>query len=284
MRSAGGGKEGRVGRVDGKVAIVTGGGSGIGRAACELLAREGAAVLVADLNEASAELVAKEIAARGGRARAQRVDVGEEASIVAMVRAAVDAFGALHVLYNNAADTSLRAMELDRGLLDVTTETWDHVHRVDLRSVFLACRTAIPHLLAAGGGSIVNASSNQSSSGDLSQTAYAAAKAAINTLSLSIATQFGRQGIRCNVVSPGAIRTPAFDRACTQEVADELTRHSLVPRLGRAEDLANAVLFLASDESSYITGQILRVDGGQLAHMPHYAMLESTGATTTRSA
>jgi len=271
-----------VGRVDGKVAIVTGGGSGIGRATCELFAREGAAVVVADLNEASAALVAKEIEARGGRARALHVDVGDEASIVAMVRAAVDAFGALHILFNNAADTSLRAMELDRGLLDVTTETWDHVQAVDLRSVFLACRTAIPHMIAAGGGSIVNASSNQSSSGDLSQTAYAAAKAAINTLSLSIATQFGRQGIRCNVVSPGPIRTPAFDRACPPEVVEDLIRHSLVPRLGRAEDLAHSVLFLASDEASYITGQILRVDGGQLAHMPHYAMLTSTGATTTR--
>ena len=271
-----------MGRVEGKVAIVTGGGSGIGRATCELLAREGAAVVVADLDAASAELVAKEISARGGRALAQRVDVAEEASIAAMVRAAVESFGALHILYNNAADTSLRIMELDRGLLEVSTETWDHVLGVDLRSVFLACRAAIPHMIAAGGGSIVNASSNQSSSGDLSQTAYAAAKAAINTLSLSIATQFGRQGIRCNVVSPGPIRTPAFDRACPPEVVEDLVRHSLVPRLGRPEDLAHAVLFLASDDASYITGQILRVDGGQLAHMPHYAMLTHTGATTTR--
>jgi NAD(P)-dependent dehydrogenase (short-subunit alcohol dehydrogenase family) len=271
-----------VGRVDGKVAIVTGGGSGIGRASCELFAREGAAVVVADLDAASAELVAKEIQARGGRALARRVDVGDEGSIEALVRASVDAFGALHILYNNAADTSLRIMELDRGLLDVSTETWEHVLAVDLRSVFLACRAAIPHMIAAGGGSIVNASSNQSLSGDLSQTAYAAAKSAINTLSLSIATQYGRQGIRCNVVSPGPIRTPAFDRACPPEVKDDLVRHSLVPRLGRPEDLANAVLFLASDDASYVTGQILRVDGGQLAHMPHYAMLTTTGTTTTR--
>ena len=271
-----------MGRVEGKVAIVTGGGSGIGRASCELLAREGAAVVVADLDAASAERVARGIVDAGGRAIAQPVDVELEASIEAMVRAAVAAFGGLHVLYNNAADTSLRAMEQDGALLDVSSETWDHVLAVDLRSVFLGCRYAIPRMLEAGGGSIVNASSNQSLAGDLSQTAYAAAKAAINTLSLSVATQYGRQGIRCNVVSPGPIRTPAFDRACPPEVALELTRHSLVPRLGRPEDLANAVLFLASDESSYVTGQIIRVDGGQLAHLPHYAMLTQGGLTTTR--
>ena len=271
-----------MGRVEGKVAIVTGGGSGIGRASCELLAREGAAVVVADKDAASAERVARGIVDAGGRALAQPVDVEVEASIEAMVRAAVGAFGGLHVLFNNAADTSLRAMELDRALLDVSTETWDHVLAVDLRSVFLCCRYSIPHMIEAGGGSIVNASSNQSLAGDLSQTAYAAAKAGINTLSLSVATQYGRQGIRCNVVSPGPIRTPAFDRACPPEVAEELARHSLVPRLGRAEDLANAVLFLASDESSYVTGQLIRVDGGQLVHLPHYAMLTQGGLTTTK--
>jgi NAD(P)-dependent dehydrogenase (short-subunit alcohol dehydrogenase family) len=271
-----------MGRVEGKVAIVTGGGSGIGRASCELLAREGAKVVVADLDAASAERVAKGIVGAGGRAIAQEVDVALEASIEAMVRATVEAFGALHVLYNNAADTSLRAMERDGALLDVSAETWDHVLAVDLRSVFLGCKAAIPRMIEAGGGSIVNASSNQSLAGDLSQTAYASAKAAINALSLSIATQYGRQGIRCNVVSPGPIRTPAFDRACPPEVTEELTRHSLVPRLGRPEDLAHAVLFLASDEAAYVTGQILRVDGGQLAHLPHYAMLTQGGLTTTR--
>jgi NAD(P)-dependent dehydrogenase (short-subunit alcohol dehydrogenase family) len=271
-----------MGRVEGKVAIVTGGGSGIGRASCELLAREGAAVVVADLDAESAQRVAQGIVDAGGRALAQPVDVRREASIEAMVRAAIDAFGALHVLCNNAADTSLRAMEQDRALLDVSTETWDRVLAVDLRSVFLGCRYAIPRMIDAGGGSIVNTSSNQSLAGDLSQTAYASAKAAINTLSLSVATQYGRQGIRCNVVSPGPIRTPAFDRACPPEVAEELARHSLVPRLGRPEDLAHAVLFLASDDASYITGQILRVDGGQLAHLPHYAMLTQVGRTTTR--
>jgi NAD(P)-dependent dehydrogenase (short-subunit alcohol dehydrogenase family) len=271
-----------MGRVEGKVAIVTGGGSGIGRASGELLAREGAAVVVADLDAASAERVAKGIEAAGGRALAQPVDVRVEASIAAMVSAAVDAYGALHILFNNAANTSLAMMERDRGLLEVSTETWDETFATDLRSVFLACKYAVPHLIASGGGSIVNTSSNQSLVGDLSQTAYASAKAGLNTLSLSIATQFGRQGIRCNIVSPGPIRTPAFDRGVPQEVMDELVKHSLVPRLGQAEDLAKAVLFLASDESSYITGQLIRVDGGQLVHMPHYGMLASEGLTTTR--
>jgi NAD(P)-dependent dehydrogenase (short-subunit alcohol dehydrogenase family) len=127
----------------------------------------------------------------------------------------------------------------------------------------------------------VNTSSNQGLSGDMSQTAYAAAKAGVNQLTMSVATTYGREGIRCNAVSPGMIRTPASERACTPEIFAEIERHSLVPRIGVPEDLANTVLFLASDESAYITGHVIRVDGGQLAHLPHYAYLTSAGVATT---
>ncbi len=270
-----------MGRVSGKVAIVTGGGSGIGRATCELFAREGAAVAVADIDEAAAKEVADGIVAAGGRALAVTVDVGSEESVAAMVATTVEAFGALNILFNNAADTSMHMMVNDGPVHTMDVDIWDHAMRVDLRGVMLGCKHAIPHMIAGGGGSIVNTSSNQSLAGDMSQTAYAAAKAGINTLSMSVATAYGRQGIRCNVVSPGLIWTPASQRACPQEIVDEIVKHSLVPRVGRPDDLAFTVLFLASDESSYITGHVIKVDGGQLAHLPHYAFMNESGMKTT---
>ncbi len=272
------------GRVQDKVAIVTGAASGIGRASAELLAREGAAVGVADLNGAGAKEVADGINARGGRAIPIEVDIEQEESVAAMVAATVEAFGALHVLYNNAADTSLHMMLHDGPIHTMAVEIWDHALAVDLRGTMLGCKHAIPHMLAAGTGSIVNTSSNQGISGDMSQSAYAAAKAGVNQLTMTVATTYGAQGIRCNAVSPGMIRTPAAERACPPEMFDEIARHSLVPRIGEPEDLANTVLFLASDESAYITGHVIRVDGGQLAHLPHYAFLTASGQATTHQA
>ena len=270
-----------MGRVDGKVAIVTGGASGIGRASCLLLGREGAAVVVADLDENGAEVVAKEITADGGRAVGHQVDIGEEASIEAMVGRAVAEFGGLHILFNNAADTSLNAMIQDTPVTEMTVDWWDHAMRIDLRGAMLGCKHAIPRMIDSGGGAIVNTSSNQGIVGDLTQTAYAAAKAGVIQLTQSVATQYGRQGIRCNAVSPGAVRTPALERACPPEIIDNIASHSLIPRIGEPEDLANTVLFLVSDESAYITGHVIRVDGGQLAHLPHYAYSIDTGMTTT---
>jgi NAD(P)-dependent dehydrogenase (short-subunit alcohol dehydrogenase family) len=270
-----------MGRVDGKVAVVTGGASGIGRATSLLLAREGAAVVVADLDEAGAELVVKEIESEGGRAVAQRTDIGEEDSVTAMTDRAVEKFGGLHILFNNAADTSLNAMLLDKPIHDMSVEWWDHAMRIDLRGAMLGCKHAIPHMIEAGGGSIVSTSSNQGLAGDLTQGAYACAKAAVIQLMRSVATQYGHYNIRANAVSPGAVRTPAFDRACPPEIIEEIAKHSLISRIGEPDDLANAVLFLASDEAAYITGLVIPVDGGQLAHLPHYAFMMSTGMTTT---
>jgi NAD(P)-dependent dehydrogenase (short-subunit alcohol dehydrogenase family) len=198
-----------------------------------------------------------------------------------MVERAVSEFGGLHILFNNAADTSLNAMIQDTPVTEMTVEWWDHAMRIDLRGAMLGCKHAIPHMIACGGGAIVNTSSNQGIVGDLTQTAYAAAKAGVIQLTQSVATQYGRQGIRCNAVSPGAVRTPALERACPPEIIDNIASHSLIPRIGEPEDLANTVLFLASDESAYITGHVIRVDGGQLAHLPHYAYSIDTGMTTT---
>jgi NAD(P)-dependent dehydrogenase (short-subunit alcohol dehydrogenase family) len=270
-----------MGRVEGKVAVVTGGASGIGRAACLLLAHEGAAVVVEDLDEDGAEVVAKEIETAGGRGVAQRTDIGEEEQVRSMIERAVDTFGGLHILFNNAADTSLNAMIRDKPIHEMDVEWWDHAMRIDLRGAMLGCKYAVRPMIDARGGSIVNTSSNQGIAGDLTQGAYAAAKAGIIQLTKSVATQYGVYGIRCNAVSPGAVRTPAFERACPPEIVEEIAKHSLIPRVGEPDDLANAVLFLASDESAYVTGQVICVDGGQLAHLPHYAFMIGTGTTTT---
>ena len=270
-----------MGRLDDKVAIVTGGASGIGRAACELFAQEGAAVVVADLDAERAEQVAAGIRKEGGRAFAQSVDIAEEAAIQAMVEACVAEFGGLHVLFNNAADTRIETLSRDGSIENMDIEVWDHALAVDLRGPMLCAKHAIPQMVRAGGGSIINTSSNQSLAADLSQSAYGVAKAGVNSLTLFIATQCGHQGIRCNTLSPGMILTPAVARACPQEIQDEVRSHSPVDRLGEPGDLARAALFLASDESGYVSGQTISVDGGQLAHLPHFAYMRRTSSTVT---
>ena len=270
-----------MGRLEDKVAIITGGASGIGRTSAELFASEGAAVVVADLDEGRAKETASAIQAAGGRALGQQTDIGNPDSIDAMVEASIAAFGALHILFNNAADTSPGTLARDGSVEDMEIDLWDHVFAVDLRGAMWCAKRAIPHMAAAGGGSIINTSSNQSLGADLSQSAYGVAKAGINQLTKFIATQCGDRGIRCNTLSPGLILTPAVDRATPEEIKGEIQSHSPVGRLGKPEDLAYAALFLASDESTYVTGQTISVDGGQLAHLPHYAYAMRTGTKVT---
>lgn len=271
----------RRGRVEGKVAIVTGSGSGIGAATASLLASEGAKVVIADLDEGRAEKVADSIRASGGKAIAQRTDVSREEDVVAMVEAAVETFGRLDVLHNNAAMTATAEHTNDADLLSMSVEYWDRSFAVNLRGAMLGCKHAIPKMIEGGGGSIINTSSNQSLAGDLSQFAYSAAKAGVNALTRSVATTFGRQGIRCNTVSPGIILTEVTRSACPPDVIDAIVASNLVPRGGEPEDLARAVLFFASDESSFITAHLLPVDGGQLGHLPHFAYLNASGTVTT---
>jgi len=271
-----------MGRLDGKVAIVTGSASGIGKVSAETMAREGAKVVVADRNGPGAEEVAAGIRAAGGTAVACRADIAEEAQVVAMIAAAIDEFGSLQVLHNNAALTDASMHAKDLTVVDLDVETWDRSMAVNARGAMLACKHAVPRMIAAGGGSIINTASNQALAGDLSQTAYAAAKGAVVTLTMSVATAFGKQNVRCNTISPGAIMTPSLLVACPPEIQAVIEQSNLVPRLGLPEDIANLALFLASDESAFITGQTIRCDGGQLSHLPHYAYLMSTGTTTTR--
>jgi len=276
-------KRGLPGRVDGKVSIVTGAASGIGRVTAETLAREGARVVIADIDFEGGRSVAEAIAADGGEAIAVRVDVGEESDVIAMVDATVDAFGGLHVLHNNAAITSPAHQRRDGNLLDLDVEVWDETMRIDLRGPMLGCKHAIPQMIRSGGGSIINTTSNSALAGDLTLNAYAAAKGGLNTFSLSVATAFGKQGIRCNAVSPAHIESPSLATVVPPEVVEMLRSQCLTPRMGAPEDVANMVLFLASDEAAYITGQILRVDGGALSHLAHVAQLRDSGQTTNRT-
>jgi NAD(P)-dependent dehydrogenase (short-subunit alcohol dehydrogenase family) len=259
------------GRVQGKVALVTGAGGGIGAACALALAREGAAVAVADIDLGTAERQVSAIEAQGGRAIALRVDLGDEASVLAMVEATASRLGGLDILHNNAADTRLSST-CDRPVATVHTEVWDAILRTNLRGTMIALRAAIPHLRRRGGGAIVNTSSNAALAGALSHSAYSASKAAINSLTQSVATQHGKEGIRCNAISPGLIVTPSTkDSYAASGVGEIMLRHHLTPRLGRPEDIAAAVVFLASDEAAFITGQVICVDGGSLAHQPYVA-------------
>lgn len=271
------------GRVQDKVAIVTGAASGIGRISAETLANEGARLVIADLDAAGARTVAAEINAAGGQALAVPTDVGVEADVAAMVAAAVEHFGGLHVLHNNAAITSVEHQRRDGSLLDLDVEVWDETLRIDLRGPMLGCKHAIPQMIESGGGSIINTSSNAALAGDLTLTAYAAAKGGLNSLTLSVATAFGKDGIRCNAVSPAHIESPSLARVVPPEVVEMLRAQCLTPRLGTPQDVANLVLYLASDEASFVTGQIMRVDGGALSHLAHVGQLRASGRTTNRS-
>ena len=271
-------------RVKGKVAIVTGSASGIGQATAELLATEGASVVVADMNEEGAEKVAAKIRAGGGNAVAQPTDVSQESDIRRMIARAVNEYGGLQILHNNAAMTAGHEHAQDMDLLTMTVDYWDRSFSVNLRGAMLAAKHGIPVMIAGGGGAIVNTSSNQSLAGDLSQFAYSAAKAGVNALTRSIATSYGRQGVRCNTVSPGHIETASNKASVSAEMSDVIVSNNLIPRAGRAEDLAQAVLYLVSDESSFVTGQLISIDGGQMAHLPHYSYLTTSGNVTTNQA
>ena len=260
-----------MGRLDGKVAIVTGAASGIGQATARRLTEEGAAVVVADINGDGARAAVEELERAGAKALAYEVDVSEEEGVRGMVRAAVEAFGGLDVLHNNAADLSEGTIGRDLAIVEMDVAVWDQTMAVNLRGPMLGCKHAIPAMLERGGGSIVNTSSGAALAAEPIRAAYAASKGGIVSLTRSVATMYGKQGIRCNAIAPGLVQTPAIRANMTPEQVALFERHHLAPRLELPEDIANMVVYLASDEAVWITGQTIPVDGGISAHNPAYA-------------
>ncbi len=250
----------RPGRLDGKVALITGAGNGMGRVASLRFASEGARVVVADAVAAAGEATVDTVRAAGGDATFAPVDVADAVQVEAMVAATVAAYGAVHVLYNNAGIFPAD----DAGAVDTPEATWDRVMEVNLKGVFLCCRSGIPAMLASGGGSIVNVSSLVALVGSATpQIAYTASKGGVLSLTRELAVQYAREGIRVNALCPGPVETPLLAELLDDpDWARRRLVHIPMGRPGRPEEIAEAALFLASDESSFMTGATLVIDGG----------------------
>jgi len=261
-----------MGRVENKVALVTGGASGIGLASAQLLAQEGAKVVVADFNLEGAEKVAADIKAQGFEATAVFLNAGEEESIKEAVEFTVATYGQINVLYNNVGITNVRK---DLDVVNIDLEEWDKVMDVNLKSVLLGARFAIPHMQKVGGGSIINTASMAAFASDSIRSAYGASKAGVAHLTKYIATQYGKDHIRCNAIAPGLIMTPAAKNNLPQAMLDIFTKYNALPYNGEAEDIGYAVVYLASDESKFMTGQTLQIEGGHYMANPTIADLNA---------
>jgi NAD(P)-dependent dehydrogenase (short-subunit alcohol dehydrogenase family) len=252
-----------VGRVDGKVAIVTGAASGIGRATALALAREGARVALADVDDAGGSDASEETQRARRVALFQRTDVGSTDDVRELVQATVGRFGRLDILVNNAG------VAVAGSVTEISEEDWNRVLNVNLTSMWRGMHFAIPEMLKTGGGSIVNTSSVQGSVGFIGWAGYAASKGGIDALTRQVAVEYAPRNIRVNAVIPGTIMTPMNERIVRESPngaeikAAWLAMHP-VNRLGTPEEVANAIVWLASDESSFVTGECLRVDGGMI--------------------
>jgi NAD(P)-dependent dehydrogenase (short-subunit alcohol dehydrogenase family) len=248
------------GRLDGKVVVITGAAGGIGREAALLFSDEGASVCVADVDPERGEATARDCR----EACFQEVDVGSAKSVAAMYGATADRYGGVDVLYNNAGIMPAD----DASILDTEPEAWDRVQEVNAKGVYLCCKHGIPHLLERGGGSVINVASFVALVGAAtSQIAYTASKGAVLSMTRELAVEFARRGVRVNALCPGPVETPLLLRlfAESPEAYERRRVHLPMGRLAQAREIANAALFLASDESSYVNGATFLVDGGLTA-------------------
>jgi NAD(P)-dependent dehydrogenase (short-subunit alcohol dehydrogenase family) len=250
-------------RLKGKVALITGAGMGMGREAAVLFAEEGARVVVCDINRAAAEETVRLVEKAGSQALAAVGDVALEADVRRMVEDGLRRFGALHVLYNNAG---VLWKDRDRSVLETDEAWWDRVMAINLKSVFWVTKYGIPHLRAAGGGSIILVGSVSALAGfTRAQDAYTAAKGALMAVNKSLAIQFAKDNIRSNIIHPGIVDTPLQAPYLSDALRAEFKTAIPLGRIGQPREIAYAALFLASDESSFMTGAEMIVDGGFMA-------------------
>ncbi len=247
------------GRLEGKVALITGAGSGIGRSMALLFSAEGAKVAVLDWNRDTGGETLRLVQERGGEAIAIHCDVSQEADVEAAVRQTVDAFGGLDVLVNDAA------IEFAARATETRTEDWDRVHAINLRGVFLCCKHAIPRMQGHGGGAIVNIASVNGLVAVPAHAAYNAAKAGVIGLTRQLALDYGPDNIRVNCICPTTTDTPMARASADDQALETIAKQHPLRRIARAEDVAYAALYLASDEASCVTGVALPVDGGATA-------------------
>jgi NAD(P)-dependent dehydrogenase (short-subunit alcohol dehydrogenase family) len=248
-------------RLKGKIAFITGAGMGQGREGALLFAEQGARVVVADVNGTAAADTARTIESQGGQALAVQGDVGVERDVERMIAEGVKRFGALHILYNNAG---VLWKDRDKSVLDTKEADWDRVQAINLKGPFFVTKHGIPHLVRAGGGSIINVGSVSALAGfTAAQDSYTSAKGALISLTKSLAIQFARQNIRCNIIHPGIIETP-MQAPYLKDPAKRRSFEEGIPlgRIAHPREIANVALFLASDESSYVTGAEIVADGG----------------------
>ena len=255
-------------RLKEKVALITGAASGIGKSTSLLFGQEGAKVMGVDINGEGAERVAHQIADTGGEAASLTVDVAKEEDVKRMVREAVERWGRLDILYNNAG------IGVGGPVTQVTEEEWDRLIDINLKGVFLGCKHAIPEMLKQGGGAIVNTASDAGLRGIAWLSTYCASKGGVVLLTKSLAVEWAGQGIRVNCVCPGVIQTPILEPFLSQAgtgreaVLERMAQMHPLGRVGQPEEVAQAVAFLASDEAAFITGVALPVDGGLEAGPP----------------
>ena len=249
------------GRLEGRIALITGAGSGMGREACVVFSSEGARIAAIDVERHLLEGTEGLVAGAGGEIATFVADVAVEDEVRAAVDGAVERFGALHILYNNAG---VLWRDRDASVLEIDEEVWDRVFAINLKGMVWVCKYGIPHLIQAGGGAIVNIGSTSALLGDsIPQDAYTASKGAVISLTRNLAVQFGSEGVRANCIHPGFTDTPMqMIRTSDATWVEAATAEIPLGRLATARDIVNAALFLASDEAAYVTGTELVVDGG----------------------